>query len=356
MRLAKASAWTLGVLVVVGGLALYFQPFGGDKPASAASLAPPVATAIGCLGRIEPGEGVVRLAARSLSGQPSIVGKLLVAEREQVHAGQILAELDSTNQLRATALLAESRVEVARKRLDQVQAGARPSDIAAQRAEIERLDVELENAQKDLRRYQGLREKNSVADATLDTIRLRADTLTRMRKEAAERLTSLAEVRPVDVAVARAELDSAIRQMDLARAEHASSLIRAPLDGKVLKIHARPGEEVGPNGVMEIAQTDQMYVLAEIAEGDMARVRPGLHARISGYGLPTTLTGVVETVGLQVTQNSVLKLDLAEFSDARVVEAKIRLDDGARVAQLIHLRVNVVIELAPTGSGRRDVR
>jgi hypothetical protein len=67
-----------------------------------------------------------------------------------------------------------------------------------------------------------------------------------------------------------------------------------------------------------------------------------------------TLSGTVESVGLQVTQNSVLKLDPAEFSDARVVEAKIRLDDGGRVAQLIHLRVNVVIELSPSGTGRRD--
>jgi hypothetical protein len=49
-------------------------------------------------------------------------------------------------------------------------------------------------------------------------------------------------------------------------------------------------------------------------------------------------------------------VDPADFSDARVVEAKIRLDDGARVAQLIHLRVNVVIELGPSTAGRRDGR
>jgi HlyD family secretion protein len=319
-----------------------------DKPAPAAAATPPVPTAIGCLGRIEPGDGVIRLAARSLSGQASIVGKLLVAERDQVHAGQTVAELDSAEQLRATALLAEARVEVARKRLAQVQAGAKPSDIAAQRAEIERLDVELENAEKEFARYEGLRQRNSVSESALDEVRLRRDTLMRVRRQAHERLTALTEVRPVDVEVAQAEVEASVREVARARAEHAASLIRAPQDGRIVKIHARAGEEVGPQGALELATTDQMYVLADIAEGDISRVRPGQRARISGAGLLSPMTGTVETVGLQVTQNSVMKIDPAEFSDARVVEAKIKIDDGAKVAHLIHLRVNVIIELSPS--------
>lgn len=345
MQPARAATGLLVLLLGAGGTAC-------DKQAPAAA-APQTQTAIGCLGRIEPGDGVIRLAARSLGGQVSIVGKLLVAERDLVEAGQTLAELDSAEQLRATALLAEARVEVARKRLAQVQAGAKPSDIAAQRAEIERLDVELENAHKELGRYQGLRQRNSVSESALDDVRLRGDTLTRVRRQANERLTSLIEVRPVDVDVAQAEVEAAVGEVARARAEHAASLIRAPMAGRVVKIHARAGEEVGPNGVLELATTDQMYVLADIAEGDISRVRPGQRATISGQGLPAPMTGTVETVGLQVTQNSVMKLDPSEFSDARVVEARIRLDGGERVAQLIHLRVNVVIELSPSGPPAR---
>ncbi len=349
MRLARTAIGLLVLLLGAGGSAC-------DKQAPAAAAKPEAPTAIGCLGRIEPGDGVIRLAARSLSGQPSIVGKLLVAERDQVQAGQTLAELDSGDQLLATARLAEARVELARKRLAQVQAGAKPSDIAAQRAEIERLDVELENAEKELGRYQGLRQRNSVSESALDDARLRRDTLTRVRRQANERLTALTEVRPVDVDVAQAEVEAAVREVARARAEYAASLIRAPMAGRVVKIHARGGEEVGPNGVLELATTDQMYVLAEIAEGDISRVRPGQRATISGQGLPAPMTGTVETVGLQVTQNSVMKLDPAEFSDARVVETKIRLDDGERVAQLIHLRVNVVIEVSTPSPERRDGR
>jgi HlyD family secretion protein len=190
----------------------------------------------------------------------------------------------------------------------------------------------------------------------LDDVRLRRDTLTRARRQANERLTALTEVRPIDVEVAQAELEAGVREAARARAEYAASLIRAPQDGRIVKIHARAGEEVGPDGVLELATTDQMYVLADVAEGDISRVRPGQRATISGYGLPAPMTGTVDTVGLQVTQNSVMKIDPAEFSDARVVEAKIRLDNGERVAQFIHLRVNVVIDLSSSGSRPVDGR
>src|SRR5438045_35604 len=56
---------------------------------------------IGCLGRVEAGEGLIAIATRSLSGQPSIVGRLFVKEGDQVRARQILAELDSERQLAA---------------------------------------------------------------------------------------------------------------------------------------------------------------------------------------------------------------------------------------------------------------
>jgi HlyD family secretion protein len=318
---------------------------------------PPVdSTSIGCLGRIEPGDGVVRVGARSLSGQPSIVAKLLVREREDVKAGQVLAELDSTEQLRATYLLGEARVEVARKRLAQVQAGAKASDVAAQRAEIERVKAELENARRELKRYEALGTGNAVAESRVDEARLRVESLTRRLQQANDQLASLSEVRPVDVEVARAEVDAGIREVARAEAEYKASVIRSPIDGRVLEVHAWPGEQVGSEGLMELAQIDPMYVLAEVAENDMARVHTGQRARITGKGLPADLTGTVESVGLKVSQNSVMQLDPAQFTDARIVEVKIRLEDGGRVANLVHFRVKVVIDAGASPSDRPAAR
>jgi HlyD family secretion protein len=356
MALRTTSLWLLSSLLVIGALAIVLDLVPLKQPKAAPRDERKLTDdTIGCLGQIEPGDGIMRLGARSLSGQPAIVAKLLVAERDEVKPNQIVAELDSAAQLRATSELGEARVQVTRQRLRQAEAGAKPADIAAQQAEIDRIDAELENARTELRRQDELLQGNAATQSAVDSARLRVDTLTSLRRQGVSRLTGLSEVRAVDVDVAKAELEAAVREVVRARAEYEASLIRSPLQGRVIKIHAWPGEEVGQAGVMEVAATDRMYVLAELAESDMARVRPGQRATITGHGLPMTLKGAVETVGLQVMQNSILKLDPAEFSDARVVEAKIRLDEGERVAHLLHLRVNVSIE-APRASEAREGR
>jgi HlyD family secretion protein len=235
-----------------------------------------------------------------------------------------------------------ARIEVARTRLAQVQAGAKSSEIAAQRAHIERLQAEFENAQIEHRRTQSLGDVASPSQR--DAARLRVDSASGSLRQARETLASLTEVRPVDVAVARAELQAAIGDEARALAEYEASLIRSPIDGRVLKIFAWPGEEVRAEGVMELARTDPMFVVAEVAESDLPRVRTGQRARISTAGLPSPVQGTVTRIGLKVLQNQLMPLDPANFSDGRVGEVWIKLEDSRLVAHLIHLRVDVVIQ------------
>ena len=57
------------------------RPERGSEQPAARSAKP---DAIACLGKIGPEDGVVRLSARSISGQPSIVAELLVKEGDSV--------------------------------------------------------------------------------------------------------------------------------------------------------------------------------------------------------------------------------------------------------------------------------
>ena len=346
-------------LLVVASLVTFFRFTREDTTAAAQTsrghAGDNSGAPIGALGRIEPGDGVVRLAARSLSGQPSIVSKLLVREGDSVTTGQVIGELDSTAQLQAQAQLAQARVDVARRRLEQVRTGAKSAESAAQQAEIDRVSIEVDHARRNLTRHERLIAARAIAEAEVDRVRADTEALEKQLRQARDRLASLSEIRQVDVDVARAELEASIRESERARTEHAASLVRSPLDGRIVKIHAWPGEEVGPDGILELARTEPMYVLAEVAEVDMARLKPGLRARMTGFGLPAPIEGTVETVGLRVREHSVVHLDPASFTETRIVEARIKLDDGAKVAHLIHLRVNVVIDL-PSGSGARDGR
>jgi len=240
---------------------------------------------------------------------------------------------------------AEARVDLARTKLAQVKAGAKPADIDAQKAEIAQLQAKLENAKSEYHRYETLHQTNDVAASELDARRLAVETTEHQLEEAQQRLTSISVVRSTDVDVAESELRVAEAEVAHARADMASAVLYSPANGRILQIHAYPGEEVGPSGLLELGKTDAMYVVAEVYETDISRVHPGQHSNITSDLFPgTQYTGVVETVGATVAKADVLPLDPVAFADARTFKVRVRLEDGSAVTGLINGKVNVVIQ------------
>lgn len=182
---------------------------------------------------------------------------------------------------------------------------------ASEEAVVERLRVELANAKRDLARKLKLSRDGVLSDASLDAGLLARD-------------------------VAQAELRSA-------EAELARSTVRAPIDGQVLEIHARTGEKVGPEGILELGRTDEMYAVAEVYETDVRRIRIGQRARVESPALERPLEGVVERVGMKIGKLDALSTDPAARTDARVVEVEIRLDESEPVRSLTNLQVEIAI-------------
>jgi len=299
---------------------------------------------ISCLGRIAPEDGLIQVGARSISGQPSIIAELKVKEGDSVRVGQVLAVLDSKEQLEAVLHEAEARVQLARDQLARVKAGPKSGDVTVQQEEIARLELQLRTEEADYQRYAPLVEKKIVSAAAVDQKRLSVETTRQMLKEAKARLNSLTEIRQIDVDVAESDLKSALTSVERARAEVKLSVIRSRVNGRVLKINAWPGEEVGSKGIMELARTSQMYVIAEVYETDAARVRVGQRATISGDALTKKLQGTVEQIGSKVARNNTTHLDPVAVSDQRVVEVKVRLEESQLVENLIHAQVTVRIQ------------
>src|SRR5206468_63192 len=105
--------------------------------------------AVSCLGRIEPEGGVLRVAVPYLLGRPSIVKAIYVKEGDYLRNGQPLAVLDGKEQLEAAVRHADARIAVARRRLEQIKAGPKKGDVAAQEAEISRLTVAWANSRTE---------------------------------------------------------------------------------------------------------------------------------------------------------------------------------------------------------------
>ena len=90
------------------------------------------------------------------------------------------------------------------------------------------------------------------AEATLKRIQA---TGSEQLEEAKATLDKIAEVRPVDVQAAEAEVKSAIAQVKRAQTELNQASIRTPNPGKVLKIHTRAGEKISDNGIADLGKT-----------------------------------------------------------------------------------------------------
>jgi HlyD family secretion protein len=313
----------------------------GSSPASPPTNRAP--EAVGCLGYIEPKDGVLEVSGAYLEGRPQRVLELKVQQGDEVHAGQLLAVLDGRDQLQTAVQMADARVALAQARLSQVKAGASASDIAAQQAIVNQMQAALANARSEYHRFEALHEQTDVSQAELEARKLAVETDEQGLKGAEERLESISRVRPTDIDVARSELAVAMAEAEEARANLKTSRVEAPTDGRILQIHAYPGEEAGPEGILDLGRAGSMYVRAEVYEADIARVHPGERATITSDLFSGSLSGTVEVVGAMIAKADVMPLDPVTFADARVFKVWIRLDDGERIANLIHGKVNVVI-------------
>jgi ABC exporter DevB family membrane fusion protein len=321
-----------------------------------------------------------RLRAALQQAQTQV--RVAQARLEQVKAGAKKGDINA-QEARFQRIKAELEGQISTQRaiIASLEAQLQGEKIA-QQATIERIKAELRNAQTDCGRYQALyqegavsaqqrdnfclqeettRERLKEAQATLNRIittrqeqikEAKANlnrtvaTVQRQIEEAQATLESVAEVRSVDVQLATAELETARAAVQRAQAELDLAYVRSPRDGQIFKIHTWPGEINSNEGIVQIGQTEQMYVTAEVYETDISKVRIGQPVTITSDGVTEDLQGTIDEIGLQIGTKDVLGTDPVADADARVVEVKIRLrpEDSQRVAGLTNLQVNVLID------------
>ncbi|WNZ44546.1 ABC exporter membrane fusion protein [Leptolyngbya boryana CZ1] len=368
--------------LITGGTSFHVVSQFSPKPAIQPAETAPTVTRIAALGRLEPGSEVIRLSAPiSLDGDR--ISELFVKQGDRVQKGQVIAVLDSRDRLQDALLQAREQVQVAQAKLAQVRAGAKTGEIEAQQATIERLQAdrqgeiaaqtaeinrwqsEVRTAQAEFDRFNSLYKQGAIAASNLDSKRLALDTaqsqlrqaqvkqnqtansLEAQLSEARATLNRIAEVRPVDVQTVATEVNSAIAAVKRAETELEQAYIRAPMAGQILKIHTRAGEKISESGIADLAQNDQMVAVAEVYQSDIANVKVGQRATITGQAFAGELQGTVSEIGLQVNQQQVFSNQPGENLDRRVIDVKIRLNPVAsrKVSSLTNLQVQTSILL-----------
>lgn len=287
--------WLLPVLIVAGLIAAYlgYRAFAAkpeEKPAEA--TAPQVTVLV-------PGSTMVAdkvsapgsIAARrdeavGVQGEGGMVTAVLVDAGQTVQKGQVLARLDRAVQVQQVAQLAAS---------------------------VRQSEADARLAEANLSRAQSLVSKGFISKADID-------------QRTATRDSAVARV-----AVARAQLAEAnerVRRLD----------VRAPASGLVLSRNVETGQVVGPGtgALFRIAEGGVLEMRAQVAEQDMARLKPGMPASVTPVGSSNAYPGKIWLIDPVIdanTRQGIVRIALAYAPGLRVgafARANIAAGEAAR--------------------------
>ncbi len=379
--MSKALSRTLLAGLVVAGVVVAWSQShvlarlvsrGSDRPGEKSATEMLRPTRVGALGRIEPSSEILDIDAST--GQRLLT--VFAVEGQRVERGDELARLEShdvavAEKQEAAALLEEARnrlkatdehqravIRIAELKLQTVEI-VEPVRIDAQRSRVRSLEEEHKLAEIEYRRVEKLhptgvvsREEHDRKQTELAKMRelLVTARLTQAEMEADFKLAmesagaAVAEAKSaLNLSLATIPVRSLERKLELAESRVQLSMIRAPIGGQVLKVFTHSGERIGNDPILKLGNTDEMHVVAEVYETDVARVQVGQRAEATSSALAAPLSGTVIRVGSMIYKNDILNVDPAADADARVVEVRIRLDDSKRVSQLTNLQVDVLI-------------
>ncbi|WP_433989770.1 efflux RND transporter periplasmic adaptor subunit [Sulfitobacter sp. TBRI5] len=282
------------------------------------------------LGRIIPFGDVISVATPSGAGDARIA-EVRVAIGDKVEAGDVLAVLDNLPQLQSAVASARANLRVREATLAQTKASTQASQAEAQ-ASLERAQATAKAAQAELARVTSLFERGVTTRAEFDRI-VAATTEAERDVERAfatlSRFSTGSETAQADIAVAEANLEAARADLDRAIQDLERANVRAPEAGTVLDIHARPGERPPDDGIIDLGDTSQMTVEAEVYQTMIGRVTIGDPVTVSAEALARDLTGVVSAIGLEIGRQTITSDEPASNTDARVVDVIIVLDAGS---------------------------
>ena len=230
-------------------------------------------------GRIEATEIAV---ATKLAGR---VKDILVTEGQFVKAGQPLAHMEIES-LQAQREEAEARLQQAKEAVSgaEMQVALRQSDHQAALALVAQRESELDAAQRRLPRSEKLAKEGFFSGQLLDDDRARV----RSQEAAAAAARSQAKAAQAGIAAARSQvtgaqanvkaLEATLERIDV---ELADSALKAPRDGRVQYLVARPGEVVAAGGrVLNLLDLSDVYMTFFLPETVAGRVALGREVRL----------------------------------------------------------------------------
>jgi multidrug efflux pump subunit AcrA (membrane-fusion protein) len=366
---------------IVAALLLVWIRSGGSAAPSGAgevvAAAPRTfASTVAAVGAVKPRIGSeVRVGSR-ISGR---VWKLRANIGDRVEPGQIIAELETAE---LDALIAQRRAEL---RLAEAKLAAfatlSPEEEARARADVMRFEAEVTLAAEELERQQALLQSDLVPRAEVDAARDR-HAVARAQLESARRTLEL--VRAGDAEgrkQSEAEVERARAALESATVDRSFTVLRSPIAGVVASVATQEGETVaaGLNAptFVTVVDLDRLQVNAYVDEVDIGKVAMGqratftvdafpgrdFHGQVSAiYPTATIQDNVVKYIvvidvdrpyegTLRPEMTASVRIDLEARTVLAVPTRAIRQDGGRSVVQVVG---ESGVEVRPVRVGWRD--
>lgn len=276
---------------------------------------------------------------------PGLVAEVLVADNQEVKAGDILFRLDDRDY---RARVDEARATLAARRSALVSLGRnldlQQAMIGERRAELRSAGAEAERSQRELARITALRRDGWVTEA-------RSDEAIAARERAfagvagAEASVSSSRYQSGIIESQRpqllADIQAAEAALRLAEIDLESTVVRAPADGRVAERQARKGQYVRPGTQLIALVAHEVWVVANFKETELRDMRAGEPVSVEVDALPgRRFDGKVDSLSpASGAQFALIPPDNATGNFTRIVQ-----------------RIPVRITLAPGQAGQGDLR
>lgn len=261
-----------------------------------------------------------------VSGQ---IKEVLVDFNSEVKRGQVIARIDPE--------IFEYRLKQAQADVDAAQAAilVQEANVQSRRAEISRAEVNLAEAQRDLARKVELTNKKFISPAEQE----KAAALVRTLEEDLKTIRAQMAVTAAQVKNAQANAKQREAAYAQARVDVDRTVIRAPIDGIVIKRTIEPGQTVAASlqapELFVIAQNlTEMQVDTAIDEAEIGRIKVGQNATFTVDAFPgrsfsgnvrqvrkaaTNVSNVVTYIAVVSARNDDLSLVPGMTANVRIV-------------------------------------
>jgi multidrug resistance efflux pump len=230
-------------------------------------------------------------------------------------AGQKIIEIDRPL-YRQEAVAAEAVLAVAKAKLDDLKAGARPEEIAQAKESVRHFDDCTDFAKANLGRVATLVKSGSLSAESVEKARVDHIKCQTQLKSAREKLAMM-EAGPTktEIAVLQAEVDEAAAKLALARAKLDECQLKAPFAGIITQVFVRPGDLATPRAsLLKMMDPLSLVIRAGLPENCSANISEGTEVTVRLDAYPQKIfRAEIERVYPRLEWNS----------RTRMIEAKI---------------------------------